>query len=106
MACNDLACEVSVVVDGLIESRMPLHDQISSFDKAELVQFVKVSLKRAALRELGGKENGDAFCDRRTSARLCMRAARTVERRGGRPRDELPPVSLPPRTTDLRSLAL
>src|SRR5215471_3356949 len=92
MACNDLACDASVAVDALTGSRMPLHDQISPFDKAELVQFVKVSLSRAAfLRELGGKENGNAFCDRRTSARLCMRPTRKAEGRGGRPRNELPP---------------
>ena len=47
---------------GLTECRMPLHDQISSFDKPELVQFGKVSLKRRAFRELGGNENGNAFC--------------------------------------------
>jgi hypothetical protein len=72
---------------------MPLHDQISPFDEAELAQFVKVSLDTAAfLGELGGIEDGNAFCDRRTSARLCMRPARKAEGHGRRPRDELPPL--------------
>jgi hypothetical protein len=40
---------------------MPLHDQISPFDKAELVQFVKVSLKPAASGNSEGKKMAMRF---------------------------------------------
>src|SRR5262249_20155404 len=63
-ACDDLAREASDAVR-LAEGRIPLHDQILSFDVAEPVQLLKKYLKRPIatiwhqlLEWSGGMENG------------------------------------------------
>src|SRR5712671_1191094 len=102
MACNDLACEVSVAVGGLTKTRISLHDQILPFDKAEPVQLIKVCLvptiARHSLGRFAGMEKGEPFYARRPRVGLRAGWPSKAQRCGGRrPRDELTPSHVPPR---------